>query len=87
MFWDHDLKWCVHAVGGTEIDFHFSILQPHIGFRHFAKGISNLKQVTGRDHHDVQRYTVGVIAGAVPRDFLIAIWSVRALDIIARQQN
>ena len=79
MFWDHDLKWCVRAVGGTEIDFRFSILQPHVGFCHFAEGISNLKQVTGRDHRDVQRYTVGVIAGAVPQDFLIAIQSAMEL--------
>ena len=44
-----------------------------MGFRHFTEGISSLKQVTGREHHDVQRYTVGVIAGAVTKDFLIAI--------------
>ena len=73
MFWDHNAKWCVHKVGGTEIDFHFSILQPHTGFRHFTEGISSLKQVTGRDHRDVQRYIVGVITSAVPWDFLIAI--------------
>ena len=84
MFWDHDAKWCVHKVGGTEIDFRFSILQPHTGFRHFTEGISSLKQVTGNDHRDVQRYIVGVIAGAVPRDFLIAIWS--AMDFRYRCQ-
>ena len=44
-----------------------------MGFRHFTKGISSLKQVTGCEHHDVQRYIVGVIAGAVTKDFLIAI--------------
>ena len=74
MFWDHDAKWCIHEVGGTKIDFRFSILQHHTGFHHFTEGISSLKQVTSRDQHDVQRYIVGVIAGAVPRDFLIAIW-------------
>ncbi|KAF9043458.1 hypothetical protein BJ165DRAFT_1405755 [Panaeolus papilionaceus] len=26
MFWDHDTKWCINAVGAAEIDFHFSIL-------------------------------------------------------------
>ena len=63
------------TVGGTEIDFCFSILQPHVGFHHFAEGISNLEQVIGCDHCDVQPYTVGVITGAIPQDFLIAIRS------------
>jgi hypothetical protein len=32
-----------------------------------------LKQVTGREHRDIQRYLVAVIADCVPKDFLIAI--------------
>ena len=44
-----------------------------MGFCHFLEGISNLKQVTGCKHHNIQCYFVGVIAGAVSRDFLIAI--------------
>jgi hypothetical protein len=73
MFWDHDAKWCIHAVGASEIDFRFSILHPHTAYRHFKEGISKLKQVTGREHRDVQRYIVGIIAGAVPKRFLIAV--------------
>ena len=73
MFWDHDAKWCIRAVGRQEIDFRFSVLQPHIGLRHFKEGISALKQVTGREHRDIQRYIIGVIAGAVPKEFLLAI--------------
>ncbi|KAF8871276.1 hypothetical protein CPB84DRAFT_1818218 [Gymnopilus junonius] len=46
-FWDHDAKWCIFAVGASEIDFCFSILHPHTGYRHFHEGISSLKQVTG----------------------------------------
>ena len=71
--WDHDIKWCIVVVTALEIDFRFSLLQPVIGYRGFEDGISNLKQVTGRDHHSIQRYIIGVIAGAVPRQFLIAI--------------
>lgn len=74
-FWDHDAKWCIHAVGDDEIDFRFIILCPHTGFRHFKEGISKLKQVTGREHRDIQRYIVSVIAGAVPASFVIAIRS------------
>ena len=73
MFWDHDAKWCIRAVGPSEIDFRFSILHPHTGFRQFHEGISKLKQVTGREHRDMQRYMVAVIADAVPKDFLVAI--------------
>ncbi|KAH9027612.1 hypothetical protein EDB85DRAFT_2074745 [Lactarius pseudohatsudake] len=75
MFWDHDVKWCIRALKGAEIDYRFSILHPHTGFRQFCKGVSKLKQVTGREHHDIQRYLVAVIADAVSKDFLIAVRS------------
>ncbi|KAF9455162.1 hypothetical protein BDZ94DRAFT_1316610 [Collybia nuda] len=32
MFWDHDAKWCIHAVGKAKIDFRFSILHPQTGY-------------------------------------------------------
>jgi len=72
-FWDHDAQWCIHALGAQEIDFRFSVLPCTVGFRHFNEGISKLKQVTGKEQRDVERYVVGVIAGAVPKDFVIAI--------------
>ncbi|KAG2109555.1 uncharacterized protein F5147DRAFT_772863 [Suillus discolor] len=53
-FWDHDTQWLICVVGGSEIDFWFSVLQPITGYRHFHEGISKMKQVTGRCHHDIQ---------------------------------
>jgi hypothetical protein len=53
MFWGHDVKWCIHVLGAAEIDFRFSVLHPHTGFRHFKEGISKLKQVTGWEHRDL----------------------------------
>ena len=73
MFWDHDVKWCIHAVGAAEVDFRFSIIQTLVGHRAFDEGLSKLKQVTGRDHRAVQRYIIGVVAGAAPRKFIIAV--------------
>jgi len=73
LFWDHDAQWCIFVVGATEIDFCFSVLQTAVGYRAFTEGISKLKQVTGRDHRAVQRYIIGVIAGRVPRQFLVTI--------------
>ncbi|KAG2086081.1 uncharacterized protein F5147DRAFT_781787 [Suillus discolor] len=34
-FWDHDAQWIILGVGGSKIDFQFSITQPTTGHRHF----------------------------------------------------
>ncbi|KAJ7847675.1 hypothetical protein B0H13DRAFT_1907156 [Mycena leptocephala] len=68
MFYDHVVKWCIAALGAAEIDFRFSVLWPHTGMRHFKEGISKSKQATGREHRDIMRYILPVIAGASRRD-------------------
>jgi len=70
-----DCKWCIHAVGASELDFRFSVLQPVVGLWHFKGGISKLKQVTSRVHQDIQRFIIGVIADVPSPDFVIALWS------------
>ncbi|KAG1745488.1 uncharacterized protein EDB91DRAFT_1236361 [Suillus paluster] len=72
-FYDHDVKWLVCAVGDTELDFRFSVLQPITGFHHFHSGISKLKQVTGCAQHDIQRLIIAVSADAVPSAVITAI--------------
>ncbi|KIO01881.1 hypothetical protein M404DRAFT_28391 [Pisolithus tinctorius Marx 270] len=67
------MKWCINAVGEAGINFRFSVLQPTVGFHHFKGGVAKLKQVTGRVHHDVQHYIIGVIAGAAPPKIITAI--------------
>ncbi|KAI6101999.1 hypothetical protein EDD16DRAFT_1495086 [Pisolithus croceorrhizus] len=44
-----------------------------VGYHGFEDGILKLKQVTGHNHHAIQHYIVGVISGAVPHRFLIAV--------------
>ncbi|KAJ7481071.1 hypothetical protein B0H11DRAFT_1724567 [Mycena galericulata] len=77
MFYDHLVKWCLAAVGSAEIDFRFAVLRPHTGMRHFREGISKAKQTTGREHRDIMRYVVPIIAEArgVTKEFLTAITS------------
>ena len=72
-FWDHDVQWCLNAIGRSEVDFRFSVIQPTSGFHHFKDGISKLKQVTGRVHRNVQRYIIGIITSAAPPQFVTAI--------------
>ena len=61
------------ALGAAELDFHFSIIQTPVGYWVFDEGISRLKQVTGCDHHAVQRYIIRIVADGVPQRFLITI--------------
>jgi hypothetical protein len=84
MFWDHNAKWCIHTLGDAEIDYRFSILHPHTGFHQFQEGISKLKQVTGREHRDIQCYIMAVIADAIPNDFLITIRSSMDFQYLAQ---
>ena len=65
-FFNHDLQWCIGAVGSEELDYCFTLIHTLVGYRLFSEGVSKLKQVTGRDHYAIQRYIIGIVAGAVP---------------------
>ncbi|KAI6028107.1 hypothetical protein EDC04DRAFT_2573058, partial [Pisolithus marmoratus] len=75
-FRDHNVKWCINALGPAKINFRFSVLQPITGLCHFKEGISTLKQVMGRTLHDIQCFIVGIIAGCTPHDVVIVIQAV-----------
>ncbi|KAG2083210.1 uncharacterized protein F5147DRAFT_782998 [Suillus discolor] len=72
-FYDHNVQWCIRIIGTEELDFHFSVLQPLVTFRHFKQGILMLKQVTGRAQRDMQHYLVAVIVDAAPPGVVIAV--------------
>jgi hypothetical protein len=72
-FFDHPVKWIINIMGGEELDRRIAALQPRVGVRHWRNGISKLKQVTGREHRDIQKIIVSVIAGAVPDNVLCAV--------------
>ena len=83
-FWDHDLRWCIAVLTPDEIDYRFSLIQTAIGYCSFEEGVSKLKQVTGHDHCAVQRYIIGVIAGAVRPKFLAAVRSLLDFRYLAQ---
>ena len=67
------MKWIIQAVGNCELDLHFSLIQPHGGFRQFSSGVSSLKQVTGCKHCDMQRYILVLIPDDVNEQFVLCI--------------
>ena len=69
---NHPLKWIINIMGGDELDRRMAALQPHVGVWHWQNGISKLKQVTGREHRDLQKVLVAIVVGAVPPSVLCA---------------
>ncbi|KAH7909168.1 hypothetical protein BJ138DRAFT_1200335 [Hygrophoropsis aurantiaca] len=72
-FFDHPLKWCKDIVGNDELNARYKSHHKRIGTRHFASGVTHAKQMTGRDHRDIQRTIVPSIAGAAPPDVVLTI--------------
>jgi len=75
------------TVGNAEIDIHFSLLQPCVGFRHFKAGISSLKQVTGRDHCNIQRSIISIIADTAPKEFVLCIRALSNFRYLAQSHS
>ncbi|KAJ7634868.1 hypothetical protein FB45DRAFT_830357 [Roridomyces roridus] len=66
VFGDHIIKWANKATrgGSKEIDARFRALPPHPTLRHFKKGISLTTQWTGKEHKNMEKTYLGILAKA-----------------------
>ncbi|KAG1753235.1 hypothetical protein EDB19DRAFT_1892662 [Suillus lakei] len=83
-FFDHVLKW-IKEVMDLELDMCFRSQHKRIGIHHFGSGVSHVKQMTGREHRDIQRTIVPTLWGAAPPDFLRAVHAM--INFIYLAQN
>ena len=86
-FWDHDVKWIIRAVGNHELDLRFALLQPRSGYRHFPSGITSLKQVTGREHRDIQQYVLRLIPDDINARFILCVRALLDLRYLSQLQQ
>ncbi|KJA18321.1 hypothetical protein HYPSUDRAFT_145116 [Hypholoma sublateritium FD-334 SS-4] len=84
-FWDHIVKWAVNIMTGPELDARLKCIQPRVGVRHWAQGVSGLKQVTGREYRELEKVFIAAINGGVNPPVMCAMRSL--VDFIFQSQN
>lgn len=65
-FKDHLVKWCLKHVPEKVIDQRFKAMTPFTGLKHFAKGISRVKQWSGTEYKNMEKIFLSVIDGIMP---------------------
>ncbi|KAJ6447954.1 hypothetical protein C8R45DRAFT_1057423 [Mycena sanguinolenta] len=59
----HLISWLKAACGEAELDARCRRLPPNHNIRLFLNGISGLNRVTGKEHHQISRFILGIIIG------------------------
>lgn len=64
VFKDHLMKWYTAILGESELDNWYRSLPTHPNLCHFKNGISAVSQWTGREHKEMEKSFIGILAGA-----------------------
>ncbi|KAG2353255.1 hypothetical protein BDR07DRAFT_1454604 [Suillus spraguei] len=86
VFKDHLIKWCLQIIGEEEMDACFKAIPDYPGLCHFKKGISTVKQWTGREHKKMQWVFIALLASAVPSCVLVVAQSILDFSYYAQLQ-
>ena len=87
VFKDHIVKWCTSLASENEVDARFKAMTNYQGLRHFQKGISSISQWTGKEHKEMERVIVTVLAGLVDVRVLKAVRAVIDFIYYAQYQS
>ncbi|KAG8708297.1 hypothetical protein FRC11_006580, partial [Ceratobasidium sp. 423] len=63
-FYDHPYKWNMNSLGEDEIDAWMKAQVPYSGSHVFAKGVSHISQMSGKEHQVLQTVHLGVVANS-----------------------
>jgi hypothetical protein len=66
IFKDHLVKWSVAILGKAEVDKRFQRIPDHPGIRKFIHGISHVAQWTCKEHREMEKVFLTVLAGSRP---------------------
>ncbi|KAG9074571.1 hypothetical protein FRC06_010602, partial [Ceratobasidium sp. 370] len=61
MFFDHPHKWNLNALGAEEFDTRLKAQPDAPGERTFPQGVSQLKQLAGKDHRALERVHLAIV--------------------------
>jgi hypothetical protein len=66
-WWDHVRKWVENAFGARELDARYMALAPFAGLQHFAGGISKMQKTTMKEHKQMEKGFLPLVASASNR--------------------
>jgi hypothetical protein len=71
VFKDHLVNWCAHFMDRGALDQRYQSMPPHPNLRAFTKGISGVKQWTGKEQRMMESVFIGAINGSTTDERVI----------------
>lgn len=63
-FFDHPYQWNVNSLGEDEFDARMKAQVPYSGSRVFAKGVTHISQMSGKEHRALETVHLSVVANS-----------------------